>query len=58
MNVPTLIIALILTAIVALIIRKMIKDKKNGVHSCGGNCGACGACKGCSFPEIQRDKKT
>ena len=40
----TIIVGLILVLIVALIIRSMVKDKKSGKSSCGGNCGACGAC--------------
>ncbi len=30
-----------LAAIVALIIIKLIKDKKKGKSTCGGNCGHC-----------------
>ena len=44
MNLSTFIILIVLIAIVVLIIRSMIKDKKSGKSSCGGNCVACGAC--------------
>lgn len=39
----TIVVAAILAGVVALIIRSMIKDKKNGksLH-CGGECGHCG----------------
>lgn len=39
----TVLVGLILAGIVALIIRSMIRDKKNGksIH-CGGNCKYCG----------------
>ncbi len=33
---------------VGLVIRGMIRDKKAGKSSCGGNCASCGACGGCS----------
>ena len=36
-----------LTLIVGLLIHGMIRDKRAGKSSCGGNCAACGACKGC-----------
>lgn len=39
----TLIVSIILLAIVALVVRSIIKEKCSGRHpSCGGNCGACG----------------
>ena len=42
----TWIVGGILAAIVALVIRKMIADKKNGKGSC--SCGGdCSCCKGC-----------
>ena len=43
-------IALILaiTLLVALLLRGMIRDRKAGKRSCGGNCASCGACGGCS----------
>ena len=40
----TIIISVILVAIVALIIRGLIQDRKGGKSSCGGSCGTCGAC--------------
>ena len=38
----TFIVGAALVVIVGLIIRKMIKDKKNGNSHCDGNCGNCG----------------
>lgn len=39
----TLIVLLVLIGIVALIIRSMIRDKKNGKSlQCGGDCSHCG----------------
>ena len=42
----TVILSLVIVAIVALIIRKMVRDKRAGVSSCGGKCGDCGLCAG------------
>lgn len=44
----TIIISLILAAIVFFIVRKMVKDKKQGKSSCGCNCSSCpmGGCCG------------
>ena len=39
----TVVVGLGLAAIVALIIRSMVHDKKNGKSlQCGGDCGKCG----------------
>ena len=40
----TLVVSLALVAVVSAIIVSMIKNKKKGRHSCGGNCGSCGLC--------------
>ena len=37
----TILVAVILAAIVAGIIYKLVKDKKQGKISCGGCCGCC-----------------
>ena len=41
----TFIVGGILAAIVGGIIWKMVKDKKSGKHSCGGNCANCKSCR-------------
>lgn len=43
-NFGTIIVCIILTITVALIIVKMIKDRKSGKHSCGCDCANCSAC--------------
>ena len=43
-----LILIAVLTLIVALLIRGMVRDRKAGKRSCGGNCAGCRACGGCS----------
>ena len=42
----TLLVAVI-AAVVVLLIRGMIRDKKAGKSSCGGSCASCGACSSC-----------
>lgn len=41
-NYGSILVGAILLAIVVLIIRKLVKDKRAGKSSCGGNCSACG----------------
>ena len=48
-NLSTILISIALLAIVVLIIRGLVRQKKQGKSSCGGNCGHCpmgGACRG------------
>lgn len=40
----TFIVGLIVAGLVALAIRQLVKDKKSGKASCGGDCGHCGGC--------------
>ena len=46
-NLGSIVVFLILVAIVTAVIYKMIKDRKNGISSCGGNCAKCGMCGSC-----------
>lgn len=46
-NLGTIIISLILAGIVAMTIMRLVKDKKQGKSSCGGNCAHCGSCSAC-----------
>lgn len=43
-NMVNIIIVAILVLVVGLLIRGMIRDRKAGKSSCGGNCASCGAC--------------
>lgn len=43
-NLGNVVVSLILILAVALIIRTMINDKKQGKSSCGGNCAHCHMC--------------
>ncbi|MCR5725152.1 MAG: FeoB-associated Cys-rich membrane protein [Treponema sp.] len=41
----TMLVGVVLAAVVAAICRKLVKDKKRGRSSCGGNCAHCAACR-------------
>lgn len=40
-NYLTIIVLGLLVAIVALIIRKLVRDRRNGIGTCGGDCSKC-----------------
>ena len=40
-NFATILICLVLAAMGAAIVVKLVKDKKKGKSTCGGNCGCC-----------------
>lgn len=47
-NIASIVVAAILLVAVALIVRRLILNKKAGKHSCGCSCGSCGGnCAGC-----------
>lgn len=43
-NMGTILISLGLLAAIGLILRSMIRDRKAGKSSCGGNCAHCKGC--------------
>ncbi len=45
-NWGSLVVGAVVLAVVVLIVIKLVRDKKAGCYTCGGNCGSCGACKG------------
>ena len=47
-NLINIALVLVIVLVVALLLRSMIRDKKAGKSSCGGNCANCGACSGCA----------
>ena len=47
-NLINIVLVAVIVLIVAWLIRGMIRDRKAGKRSCGGNCAGCGACSGCS----------
>ena len=40
----TVIVGAVIVVIVAVIVRTMLKDKKSGKSSCGGDCSHCRGC--------------
>ncbi len=53
-NLVTIAVCLVLAAIVVLIIRSMIRDRRAGRSPCGGNCTSCGVCGGCHAEQKQK----
>lgn len=47
MNLSTFLVLCVLILIISLCVRTIIKDKKSGKSSCGGNCGGCGSASLC-----------
>ena len=43
----TVLVLVIIAALAAAAVIKMIRDKKNGKSSCGGDCSSCGGACGC-----------
>ncbi len=54
----SVVVGVILAAAVALVIIRMVKDKKAGKGSCGCNCPGCrgGSCSGCAGQSRPADK--
>ena len=46
-NLGTILISIVLIALVTVIIRSMIRDKKMGKSTCGGSCASCKMCEAC-----------
>ncbi len=46
-NLGTILVSIVLIAIVTVIIRSMIRDKKMGKSTCGGSCAHCKMCASC-----------
>ena len=56
-NIGSIVVVLFLLGVVALIVRRLILDKKAGKHICGGSCGSCGGgCQGCPMAGKCRSK--
>ena len=46
-NLPTIAVSLALTGVVIAVIRYLIRQKKQGKHTCGCSGGCDGCCSGC-----------
>ena len=47
-NLINIVLIAVIALITGLLIRSMIRDRKAGKRSCGGNCASCGVCSCCS----------
>lgn len=52
-NMPTVIVGVIVAAVIALVIIKIIKDKKSGKGGCSCGCDGCSA--GCNCHSDEKD---
>ncbi|MGN1402709.1 MAG: FeoB-associated Cys-rich membrane protein [Ruminococcus sp.] len=55
-SIGTWIVILILASVVALVVWKLVKDKRNGKSSCGCNCGCCPNSQLCHSPTEPKSK--
>ena len=46
-NLASIVLTAVIVLIVGLLIFVMVRDKKAGKSSCGGNCASCASCGGC-----------
>lgn len=46
-NLATIIVCAVLALVTVLIVVKLVRDRKSGKASCGGNCAGCQNCGGC-----------
>jgi hypothetical protein len=53
-NLSTILVSLVLLGLISLVIRKMVKDKKKGVTSCGTSCNGCAMAGNCK--ELRKNK--
>lgn len=56
-NIGTILVLLIVCALVALVVRKMIRDRRKGKSSCGCNCAHCAMAGSCHSANQQKGKK-
>ena len=56
-NLINIVLVAVVVLITGLVIRSMIRDKKAGKSSCGGNCSSCGLCgsESCSAAQMKKD---
>lgn len=44
MNIATFVVLMLVAAGVVLVVRSLLRDKKSGKRSCGGDCSKCRGC--------------
>ncbi len=52
-NAGTILVSLVLVLLVAFIVRGLIRDKREGRSSCGGDCGCCPMGGACHKPQAK-----
>ena len=57
-NLINIVLIAVIALVVGLLIRGMIRDKKAGKRSCGGNCACCASCSGCGNCCSMKDTAT
>jgi len=57
-NIGTIIVCIILIVIVALIIMKLVRDKKNHKTSCGCSCSTCPGAQTCHPDKHNEDEES
>ena len=57
-NLINIVLIAVIALVVGLLIRGMIRDKKAGKRSCGGNCACCASCSGCGSCCSMKDTAT
>ena len=58
-NLVNIVIIAVLVLVVGLLIRGMIRDKKEGKSCCGGNCASCGGCSSAHrIQTLQNEQKS
>ena len=56
-NLPTILVALVILTVCALIVIKMIRDKKQGKSSCSCGCSGCAMSNMCHAQNAPRPKQ-
>ena len=55
-NIATVVIIAAVALLVILAVRKIVKDRKDGIGSCGGDCTACPYSADCRSKEETQDR--
>ena len=56
-NLINIALVAVITLIVGLLLRGMIRNKKTGRSSCGGNCAGCASCVRCARETLHKSPR-
>ena len=56
-NLINIALVAVIALIVGLLLRGMIRDKKTGRSSCGGNCAGCASCVRCARETLHKSPR-